>query len=166
MRKVRPSILKHLRDIILLPFIVTVVVPYIIHSSQNTFLKDGFFITLVGIISFVDGLALFLYSVILFFFYGRGTLAPWSPTQKLVIRGPYKYCRNPMITGVFLMLIGEGLIFHSINILIWAAVFFVGNTLYFIYKEEPDLEKRFGDEYRRYKQNVPRWIPRLRQYTG
>lgn len=110
------------------------------------------------------GLTLFLYTVVLFRTYGKGTLAPWTPTQKLVVFGPYRYCRNPMITGVFFILIGESMVYYSINILIWAGVFFLINTTYFLLKEEPDLYKRFGEEYLEYKKNVPRWIPRLKPY--
>jgi protein-S-isoprenylcysteine O-methyltransferase Ste14 len=92
---------------------------------------------------------------------GKGTLAPWNPTQNLVIEGPYKYVRNPMISGVFFILISEALFFSSANILLWAVLFFLINTVYFILKEEPDLEKRFGDAYRQYKKDVPRWLPKM-----
>jgi len=88
-------------------------------------------------------------------------LAPWSPTRKLVTNGIYAYVRNPMILGVFIVLIGESLTFHSINIFAWALVFFIINSIYFIVSEEPGLANRFGREYLEYKQNVPRWIPRL-----
>ena len=86
---------------------------------------------------------------------GRGTLAPWSPSQHLVIGGMYGYIRNPMILGVLTVLIGESFAILSYRILIWAACFFVINTIWFIVFEEPSLEKKFGEEYREYKKNVP-----------
>ena len=86
---------------------------------------------------------------------GKGTLAPWSPTKKLFIAGMHAYVRNPMIMGVLTVLIGESIAIISLNILVWAGFFFLLNTVVFILYEEPDLEKKFGDEYREYKRNVP-----------
>ncbi|MFN8335568.1 MAG: isoprenylcysteine carboxylmethyltransferase family protein [Cyclobacteriaceae bacterium] len=156
--------LKHLRDILILPFSVTVIIPLLIYENTNWFFFDNLALTIFGSVILSCGLALFLYTVVLFRTYGRGTLAPWTPTEKLVIRGPYRYCRNPMISGVFFILIGESMVYYSINILIWAGIFLLINTTYFVLKEEPDLYKRFGDEYSEYKRNVPRWIPRLTPY--
>ena len=160
----QPSLLSHLRDIILLPFTVTVIIPYLIYDSGQTFIPGMVVIKIAGFILLAAGITLLFYTIFLFGTVGKGTLAAWSETQKLVIQGPYKYTRNPMISGVLFILIGEALLFHSTNILIWAGIFFVINNLYFFFKEEPDLEKRFGDDYRRYKQNVPRWVPRVKAY--
>lgn len=159
-----PSLLKHFRDILILPFTVTVIVPFLIHNPFQQFIPNNFWLKVFGVGVMACGLSLFLYTVFLFRTFGKGTLAPWTPTQKLVVYGPYRYCRNPMITGVFFTLIGESLVFHSPNILIWAGIFFLINTTYFLLKEEPDLYKRFGDEYLEYKRNVPRWIPKLTPY--
>jgi protein-S-isoprenylcysteine O-methyltransferase Ste14 len=95
---------------------------------------------------------------------GKGTLAPWSPTKKLVIVGLYGHVRNPMILGVLIVLIGESILFLSVNIFAWVVIFFLINNIYFRLHEEPNLEERFGDEYREYKKNVPRWIPRQKPY--
>lgn len=161
----QPSLIKHLRDVILLPFMVTVVIPYLIYN-ENQVLPDNTGTKILGLLFLSAGLILFFYTVFLFRVYGKGTLAPWTPTQTLIIRGPYKYCRNPMITGVFFILIGESFLLRSANMLIWTFAFFLINTFYFILKEEPDLYKRFGEEYKKYKKNVPRWIPRVRPYVG
>jgi protein-S-isoprenylcysteine O-methyltransferase Ste14 len=110
-------------------------------------------------------LSLFLYTVFLFRTVGKGTLAPWSAKQKLVVSGPYRYCRNPMITGVLFILSGEALFFHSTPLLTWMVSFFVFNTLYFIVFEEPDLEERFGEDYKVYKKKVPRWIPGITRFN-
>ena len=93
---------------------------------------------------------------------GKGTLAPWDPTKELVAAGPYRYVRNPMISAVASMLLGEALFHLSLVFAIWLCVFVTINHVYFLLLEEPGLEKRFGDSYRAYKQNVPRWIPRIR----
>ena len=69
---------------------------------------------------------------------GKGTLAPWDATTKLVTEGIYGHTRNPMISGVLVTLLGESILFGSIDILIWFIAFFIGNTLYFRFSEEPD----------------------------
>ena len=158
------SLAKHIRDIIILPFTVTVIVPYLVYNPKQTLLKASTIIQITGGLFLTAGLCLFLYTFYLFRNFGKGTLAPWEPTQKLIILGPYKYCRNPMITGVLFILVGEALVLNSRPILTWAGTFFLINTLYFIVLEEPALYKRFGDDYKKYKENVPRWIPRLKAY--
>jgi protein-S-isoprenylcysteine O-methyltransferase Ste14 len=110
------------------------------------------------------GLALSVWTTTLFMKFGQGTPAPWDPPKKLIIRGPYRYVRNPMITGVLLMLSAEALLLQSWPVGIWMMLFFIGNAIYFPLVEEKGLEKRFGNEYRNYKANVPRWIPRLRPW--
>jgi protein-S-isoprenylcysteine O-methyltransferase Ste14 len=65
-----------------------------------------------------------------------------------------------MITGVLTMLVGETAFLGSLALAVWAATFFLLNVVYFLIFEEPGLELRFGDEYRRYRSEVPRWIPR------
>jgi protein-S-isoprenylcysteine O-methyltransferase Ste14 len=120
----------------------------------------------VGAIVFMAGFLLFGWCVSLFARVGQGTLAPWDPTRNLVTAGPYRFVRNPMISGVALMLIGEALWWGSWLVSLWAGVFVGINHLYFVVSEEPGLEKRFGERYRRYKAHVPRWIPRLRPWSG
>jgi protein-S-isoprenylcysteine O-methyltransferase Ste14 len=97
---------------------------------------------------------------------GRGTLAPWDPTRRLVVNGPYRHVRNPMITGVLAVLLGEGLVLGSPAILVMAAIFFAVNATYIPLVEEPGLVDRFGDEYRAYSRHVPRWIPRVRPWSA
>ena len=108
----------------------------------------------------VAGFLMWLWTVRLFARIGKGTLAPWDPTTELVVEGPYAHVRNPMITAVLAVLIGEALVFGSTAIAIWAALFAVTTHVFFVAYEEPSVERRFGDAYRRYKENVPRWIPR------
>lgn len=61
-------------------------------------------------------------------------------------------------------MIGESISITSLNIIIWAFSFFIINIIYFVVYEEPNLETKFGDEYREYKNNVPRWIPRFKPF--
>jgi protein-S-isoprenylcysteine O-methyltransferase Ste14 len=161
----QPTIFEHIRDIVILPFTVTVIIPYLCYNKNRVLFPDNVFLKAIGLVLLIAGLALFIRTFELFRAIGKGTLAPWTPTQKLIIRGPYKYCRNPMITGVFFILLGETMVLNSVSILVIACIFFLVNTIYFIVKEEPDLYKRFGHEYECYKKNVPRWLPRFRPYN-
>ncbi len=118
----------------------------------------------IGIALATIGLVLSTWCARLFVKVGRGTPAPWAPAPRLVVRGPYRHVRNPMIASVLFLLGAESLLLGSWHLAGWMAVFFLLKTLYFLRFEEPGLETRFGDSYRRYKANVPRWLPRLRPW--
>ena len=120
----------------------------------------------LGLAAGVPGAILSFWAMSMFFRFGEGTPAPWDPPKQLVIRGPYRHVRNPMLSGVIAMLVAESLMLQSWPIGIWAGVFFVINTVYFRRFEEPGLLKRFGDDYRLYCRNVGRWLPRLRPWQG
>lgn len=113
-----------------------------------------------GVSLIAAGVALWVWTVRLFASVGRGTLAPWDPTKNIVAEGPYRHVRNPMITAVLAVVIGEACLFGSVGLLILSATFFAINHVYFIAVEEPGLERRFGEGYREYKRSVPRWLPR------
>jgi len=118
-----------------------------------------------GILIGAAGAALSAWTVVLFTRHGEGTPAPWSPPARFVVRGPYRHVRNPMILGAILMLVAESLILRSLPLALWTIIFFAGNLLYFPLSEEKGLERRFGESYRIYKANVPRWVPRLRPWV-
>lgn len=149
---------RHARAIVLLPGTVAVVVPAILVASKGADVES--LRALLGLPLVVAGFLMWLWTVRLFARIGKGTLAPWDPTTQLVVDGPYGHVRNPMITAVLAVLIGEALVVGSTAIGTWAAIFAVVNHVFFLAYEEPAMERRFGDEYRRYKQNVPRWVPR------
>ena len=163
-----PTFLSHLISILLLPFNATLTIPLILLLfGEEKWLKlslvssrDILIIT-AGVAVASTGIFLLAVTIRLFIVIGRGTLAPWKPAQKLVVKGPYRYARNPMISGVSLILAGEAILFRSYNLLAWLIVFLLINHIYFVLVEEPGLAKRFGEEYEIYKQNVPRWLPRL-----
>lgn len=120
----------------------------------------------IGAALAVAGFAMAVWTVRLFVTAGEGTPAPWAPPTKLVVRGPYRHVRNPMLSSVNAMLGAESLLFGSWYIAGWLAAFFIFATISFVLAEEPALEKRFGESYRLYKANVPRWIPRWRPWDG
>ena len=154
---------KQLRAILLLPGMVAVVIPatiiYFTGISQPRSIVIGSFFILVGLV-------LMTWTIGLFSTVGKGTPAPWNPPQKLVVRGVYRHVRNPMIVGGFCILLGEAVFFGSWPLLCLFGFFVVVNLIYMPLSEEPGLVKRFGDDYLRYMQNVPRWIPRLTPWKG
>ena len=115
-----------------------------------------------GGILIMVGLYIVWITVSLFTDYGKGTPAPYSPPNVLVAIGIYRYVRNPMMIGVWCVLIGEANFFMSAEILIWFLMFFIGSTLFVTLWEETDLEIRFGEPYCQYAKKVPRWIPRIK----
>lgn len=145
---------------------VAVLVPGVILAKTGTSIGWGLggvwavLPVLLGVALIGAGLALWLGTVRLFARVGRGTLAPWDPTQRLVIEGPYRHLRNPMISALLGVLAGEAALFGSPALLSWLAGFFVVNQVFFVLYEEPGLERRFGDQYRSYKRIVPRWLPK------
>jgi protein-S-isoprenylcysteine O-methyltransferase Ste14 len=155
------------RAIAVLPGNVTIVVPALIllfvrgpRIGWGLGGAPAVLVALLGLALIVAGFSLWLWTVRLFSRIGRGTLASWDPTTKLVVEGPYGHVRNPMIGAVATLLVGEAVFFGSPWVLAWAALFLVLNFAYFLLVEEPGLERRFGDEYRAYKRAVPRWLPR------
>ena len=149
---------------LLMPVGVTVLIPWWLASVFPTSHASAGMLV-VGVTLIVASLGLFAWTLALFVRVGRGTLAPWDATKELVIVGPYRYVRNPMISAVFGILIGESLAFASVAILIWALILYTVNTVYFIAVEERGLSRRFGASYGDYKKAVRRWLPRARPYV-
>ncbi|MBM4761591.1 isoprenylcysteine carboxylmethyltransferase family protein [Bacillus sp. B15-48] len=152
------SLLSHLISVLILPFNVTIIIPALLLFFFQQ--KLGAVLIALGAIFILSGLLLVVITVKHFATRGKGTLAPWDPPKKLVVSGPYQYSRNPMISGVACILLGEAIAFGSLPILLWFILFITVNYLYFIFGEEPRLTKRFGEDYLQYKKHVPRLFPR------
>jgi protein-S-isoprenylcysteine O-methyltransferase Ste14 len=151
---------------LILPLIVTVIVPSIFILKFNDHLLAPIsvifgVILAVGIFLIFLGLGFVVYTNKSFFKVGKGTLAPWDPPKKLVEDDLYRYVRNPMISGLSMIILGESMIFYSIELFGFFIFVVIFNHIYFVYSEEPGLTKRFGNDYINYKKNVPRWIPRI-----
>ena len=165
------GVLRHTLAIAVLPFTMAVLVPVWLARREGLVLAPatsatGLLEQVCGLALLVLGLMLFVASLRRFATEGRGTLAPWDPPRALVVRGPYRYVRNPMISGVLLVLVGEALVLRSRPHLVWAGIFFAINATYIPLLEEPDLESRFGERYREYCRHVPRLIPRFQPWTA
>jgi protein-S-isoprenylcysteine O-methyltransferase Ste14 len=162
---------RHVRAIALLPGTVTVMVPAALLLAGGTDIGWGLdgalgaLPPLVGSMLIVIGFALWAWTVQLLARIGRGTLAPWDPTKRLVVEGPYRHVRNPMISAVLIVLLGEAAFFGSTAILVWWAAFLAVNYAFLLTYEEPALERRFGDDYRAYRRSVSRWLPRRKPWA-
>lgn len=162
-----------LRSTIALPVVVLTVIPALILWSTGSF-NPGWDLSgwpvylpyLFGLLLIGIGLTLLASTIRLFANVGKGTLAPWDPPVHLVVEGPYRYVRNPMHSGVFMTLYGEGLLFGSVPLLIFVTAVFAFHWFYIPLMEERWLKEKFGEEYLAYKRHVPAWIPRLRPWQG
>ncbi|HMB81984.1 MAG TPA: isoprenylcysteine carboxylmethyltransferase family protein [Vicinamibacterales bacterium] len=162
---------RHLLSVAILPFTVAVVVPVWLAGRDGVPLAPGsgapeWALQAAGAGLLVIGLVFFASSLRRFVTEGHGTLAPWDPPVQLVVRGPYRYVRNPMISGVICVLFGESLLLRSLPHAEWALVFLVLNLIYIPLLEEPMLQRRFGAAYDEYCRHVPRMLPRLRPWES
>jgi len=112
-----------------------------------------------GALPILIGAAIYFWCAWDFTFAGRGTPAPIDPPKELVVRGLYRYVRNPMYVGILSILLGEALLFASGRLLEYTAVVFTFFFLFVVLYEEPMLRQKFGESYRQYCKNVSRWFP-------
>jgi protein-S-isoprenylcysteine O-methyltransferase Ste14 len=93
----------------------------------------------------------------------KGTPVPFNPPPTLVMTGPYQFVRNPMLTGVFLLLFGIGFAIKSLSLVVlFTPLFVLANVWELKEIEEPELVKRLGEDYVAYQQRTPMFIPRMR----
>jgi protein-S-isoprenylcysteine O-methyltransferase Ste14 len=92
---------------------------------------------------------------------GLGTPAPLAPAKKLVVTGFYRFVRNPMYVSLLAIILGQALLFGEARLIVLAGLAWLASHIFVVKFEEPRLEREFGAQYAVYKNNVPRWIPRL-----
>jgi protein-S-isoprenylcysteine O-methyltransferase Ste14 len=117
---------------------------------------------LLGLLCIGMGGALLAACILEFARTGRGTLSPVDPPRRLVVRGLYRYVRNPMYLSVTSIVLGEALLTRSRTLGIYWAVWFLAANLFVIGYEEPTLHQQFGPSYDQYTKQVGRWLPRRR----
>jgi protein-S-isoprenylcysteine O-methyltransferase Ste14 len=148
---------------ILQPGTVTVLIPYwLISSRPGGVLVSHGALDYLGLPLILVGAAGLLWCIWDFFSSGRGTISPIDPPKHLVVRGLYRYVRNPMYVSVVTILLGEAIFFSSWPVVIEAAVFLLMANLFVALYEEPVLRRQFGESYEIYMRTVARWIPRYR----
>jgi protein-S-isoprenylcysteine O-methyltransferase Ste14 len=116
----------------------------------------------LGLLGIAAGLAGLAACIVDFARQGRGTLSPVDPPRHLVVRGMYRYVRNPMYLSVTLIVLGEAVWAGSRPLAVYWAIWFACAHLFVVGYEEPYLRHRFGRSYDDYSRRVPRWIPRWR----
>jgi protein-S-isoprenylcysteine O-methyltransferase Ste14 len=146
---------------LLLPGSITVVIPYLMlySGAEPTSSRLGL-LRFAGLIPILVGAVILLRPIWDFAVTGRGTLAPIDPPKTLVVRGWYRYVRNPMYVGVLSILLGEAVLFESLRLAIYAIIVWIAFHLFVVLYEEPTMQQMFGAEYDVYRQAVGRWIPR------
>lgn len=145
---------------ILVPGTVTVVLPYSILERSITFeLRSWSIPQSIGLVLLLLGLGVYLRCLRDFVVAGRGLPSPVDHPKNLVVVGLYCYVRNPIYLGVLSILLGEVLVFRSLALLQYAALWLLYMNVVVLVYEEPNLRSRFGQSYDRYCRHVRRWIP-------
>lgn len=163
-----PSVILAVRSLtwaVLLPGLFAGYVPWRFFGLRNVPLTLRNPLQLLGLAGIALGTGLLVACIWEFARSGRGTLAPVDPPRELVVRGLYRYVRNPMYLSVTMIVLGEVLLSGSRGLFLYWAIWFLAANLFVIAYEEPTLRRQFGASYERYTQRVGRWLPRWRSTT-
>jgi len=152
-------LLKNLLFTLIVPGTVGVYVPLVLARHRSPASGLGFFLALALL---VIGAVIYAWCVWDFATFGRGTPAPIDAPKKLVVRGLYRYTRNPIYVGVLAALLGWTVMFQATELLVYTLCVGVGFHLFVVFYEERHLRRQFGAEYRDYYAQVGRWLPRFR----
>lgn len=150
--------LKNLVFTLLIPATAAVYIPWLIAGERD--IASGA-LAAVALPLLLAGSAIYLWCAWDFAVFGRGTPAPIDAPKRLVVRGLYRYARNPMYIGVLTVILGRAVLFEAPSLLLYALALGAGFHLFVVLYEEPHLRKIFGDEYVRYCSCVGRWLPML-----
>jgi len=151
-------LLKNLIFTLVVPGTVAVYVPYLI--GRNTSLASPVVLS-AAVLLFIVGGAIYAWCIWDFASFGRGTPAPIDAPKRLVVRGLYRFTRNPMYQGVLTVILGWAVAFRSTALLFYALG--VGSCfhLFILLYEEPHLRREFGADYDLYRDRVGRWLPKV-----
>lgn len=149
---------KNLLFTVLVPGTVGVYVPLWI--TQGRAVGSGFPFAAACVL-LVLGLSIYVSTVWSFAAYGRGTPAPIDAPRKLVVRGLYRFSRNPMYVGVLTVIVGWASLFRAPVLLLYAGGVGCCFQGFIVFYEEPHLAGLFGSQYADYREKVPRWLLRL-----
>jgi protein-S-isoprenylcysteine O-methyltransferase Ste14 len=145
---------------IVVPGTVTVLIPSWILGPNGRIPPQPWTVTsFVALLPLSLGAAIYFRCLWEFAARGRGIPLPIDHPKQLVVTGLYRYVRNPMYVGVLILLLGEVMMFRSVNLLIYTVSWFAFVHLNVVLWEERLLRHKFGDSYTRYRAAVRRWIP-------
>jgi protein-S-isoprenylcysteine O-methyltransferase Ste14 len=159
MREHAGSLLKTALFTVVVPGTVAGYLPWSLLQRETAWLPFGP-LRWIGAPVLLFGLAVYLRCAWDFATAGRGTPLPLDAPKELVVRGLYRWMRNPMYVGVLSVILGVGLLSTSRSVLSYFAIVFLVFHLVVVLYEEQALASRFGESYARYRRQVPRWIPR------
>jgi protein-S-isoprenylcysteine O-methyltransferase Ste14 len=148
---------------IVIPFFIIVGSSYIdpwLHLPKFYYRKTN---PVIGLLLIIVGWLFANWTVKVQFSLGKGTPLPFMATQKLIVKKPYDYCRNPITLGTALFYVGVAIWLGSISAVGLGLVYPVGMLIYIKLIEEKELQERFGYEYLEYKGRTPFLIPDLRK---
>jgi len=151
--------LKNLLFTLFIPGTVAVYVPLLIVGGLR--ITAGPIFLVLGAILLVTGTVIYLWTMWDFATAGRGTPLPIDAPKKLVVRGLYRYMRNPMYLGVLMVIIGWATFFADGWLFVYALGVGLAIYLFVVLYEEPKLRQQFGAEYDAYRQKVERWLPHI-----
>lgn len=144
---------------ITIPVLLTVVLPQVDHYFGTGSFFFGSVNLIIGIPAILIGGTVAIWTIVIQITLASGTPFPMLPTNKLLVVGPFKYCRNPMTLGTILAYGGIAIWTGSFSALLAVAILAVLLVAYLKIIEEKELEMRFGSEYLEYKKRTPFIIP-------
>jgi protein-S-isoprenylcysteine O-methyltransferase Ste14 len=151
--------LKSILAALVLPGTVTLLIPYLILAQRGFVVGQLRPMQCLGVVLIAAGAAILVRCIVDFARIGRGTLAPVDPPRTLVVRGLYRYVRNPMYVGVLAILLGEAALFRALVLLEYTAIWFACVHLFVVLYEEPALQRQFDGSFEQYRRSVRRWFP-------
>lgn len=164
MRKAR-AILGTALFLVIAPGIFAGLVPWwVTHWTIQAPLFGFPAIPILGAILIALGIPVLLDSFARFALQGLGTPAPVFPTRHLVVKGFYRFLRNPIYVAGVWVILGQGMLFGHLGLVGYGAVAWLASHLFVVIYEEPTLRKQFGAQYETYCANVHRWRPRIRPW--
>ena len=143
---------------VVVPGTVGLLIPYSLQKSTENRLPFPLLQGMIGGLLLLLGVAIYLWCAWDFAVKGLGTPAPIDAPKVLVVKGLYRFTRNPMYVGVGAMLAGQGILFGSQAIAIYFCGVVLAFNLFVRFYEEPVLRRKFGAQYDEYCRAVPRWI--------
>jgi protein-S-isoprenylcysteine O-methyltransferase Ste14 len=149
--------------LVVAPGVVGGLVPWLLTDWRTS--DPPALFAVLGAVLIAVGTGVLLHSFVRFVVEGRGTPAPITPTQRLVVGGLYRHVRNPMYVAVGATIVGQALLLGRPILLAYAAVFWVVVAAFVRLYEEPALTAQYGEEYAAYHRAVPGWWPRLSAWS-
>ena len=150
--------LKNLLFTLVMPCTVAVYAPLLMVQNRSPASGPLFALALAVL---ALGVAIYAWCVWDFATFGRGTPAPIDAPRRLVIRGLYRYTRNPMYMGVLTVILGWAVLFQTAALVLYTLIVGACFHLFIVLYEEHHLQKEFGGAYDDYRSRVNRWLPRL-----